>query len=103
MVRIGPGVGMVTGIATVLQGWVEIGSRCFVVMTFLAGGGFFGRRHMRVVTLLAFIFLESRVYIGLFDYVLVAGITLSDGTRLEQARGVGGVGVVAQLTIPGKP
>ena len=64
---------------------MDIGSRWFVVMTFLAGGGFFGRRRMRVVTLLAFIFLKSRVFIGLFVNVVVAGIALPDRDRLEQA------------------
>jgi len=64
---------------------MDIGPRKFVVMTFLTGGCFFGRRHMRVVTFLAFIFLESRVFIGLFVNVLVAGTALPDGDCLEQA------------------
>ncbi len=43
LVRIGPGVGLVTGVAAVLQGWMDIGPRKFVVMAFLAGGCRFGR------------------------------------------------------------
>ena len=103
LVRIGPGVGLVTGPTAVLKGRMDIGPRKFVVMTFLTGGCWFGGRHMRVVTLLAFIFLESRVFIGVFVNVFVAGAALPDGDRLEQACGVGSVRVVAQLTFPGKP
>ena len=83
LVRIGPGVGLVTGTTAVLKGRMDIGPRKFVVMTSLTGGCWFGGRNMRVVALLALIFLQSRVFKGVFVQVFVAGAALPDRDRLQ--------------------
>ena len=103
LVLIGPGVGLMTGVTAVIQSWMDIGPRKFVVMTFPTGGCRFGRRHMRVMTLLALIFLESRVFKGVFVQVFVAGAALPYRDCFEQACGVACVRVVTLLTFPGKP
>lgn len=77
LVRIGPGVGIVTGITAFLHGRMDIGSRWFVVVAFLTGDCWFGGRNMGVVTLLALIFLESGMFIGLIGYIFMTGLALS--------------------------
>ena len=77
LVRIGPGVGVVAEITAFLQGLMDIGSRWFVVMTILTGGCWFGGRNMGIVTLLALIFFESGMFIGLIGYIIVTGPALS--------------------------
>lgn len=57
---------------------MDIGPRKFVVMTFLTGGCFFGRRHMRVVTFLAFIFLKSGMFISPVNNLFVTSLALSN-------------------------
>jgi hypothetical protein len=58
---------------------------------------------VRVVAFLAFIFLKSRVFMGVPVELFVTGGALPDGGCLEQVWGFRSVGVVTQLTIPGKP
>ena len=82
LVRIGPGVGVVTIITSFLQSRMDIGFRWFVVVAFLTGDCWFGGRNMGVVTLLALIFLESGMFIGLIDYICMTCPALSDGDRL---------------------
>ncbi len=54
---------------------------------------------MRVVTLLAFIFLQSRVFKGVFVQVFVAGAALPDRDRFEQVGRIRCMGIVALQTI----
>ena len=75
-------MGIMAGVAAILQGGVNIGTRWFVVVAFLTGDCWFGRRNMGVVTLLALIILESGMFIGLIDYICMTCPALSDGDRL---------------------
>ena len=64
LVRIGPGMGIVTEITAFLQSRVYVGLRRFVVVAFITGYRCFGGGNMGVVTLLAIIFLKGGMYIG---------------------------------------
>jgi hypothetical protein len=77
LVRIGPGVGVVTEITALLQGRMDVGFRWFVVVTFLTGDCWFGGRQVGVVTLLAIIFFEGGMYIGLITYMCMTVPALS--------------------------
>ena len=68
LVRIGPGVGIVTEITALLQSRMDVGFRWLIVVAFLTGGCWFGGRHVGVVTLLAIIFFEGGMFMGLIGY-----------------------------------
>jgi hypothetical protein len=72
---------IMAGVAAILQGGVDIGTRWFVVVAFLTGGCWIGGRSMGVVTFLALIFLESGMFIGLVGYIGMTGLALSNRAR----------------------
>ena len=77
LVRIGPGVGVVTEITALLQSRMDVGFRWFVVVAFLTGDRWFGGRQVGVVTLLAIIFFEGGMFIGLIGYMCMTVPALS--------------------------
>ena len=77
LVRKGPGVGIVTEITALLQSRMDVGFRWFVVVAFLTGDCWFGGRYVGVVTLLAIIFFEGGMFIGLIGYICVTVPALS--------------------------
>jgi hypothetical protein len=77
LVRMGPGVGIMTETTALLQSRMDVGFRWFVVVAFLTGGCWFGGRHVGVVTLLAIIFFEGGMFMGLIGYLRMTVPALS--------------------------
>jgi hypothetical protein len=85
LVRIGPGVGVVTEITAFLKSRMDVSFRWFVIVAFLTGGCWFGGRQMGIVTLLAIIFFESGMSIYLSSYLFMTVPALSGRGRPQKA------------------
>lgn len=96
-------MGFMTGVTSVFNRSVDIFTGCFLVVAILTRCRWFGRRLVRVVALLAFIFVKGGMFVGFLVDTFVTCTALPDGGRLEKAGRIGSVGVVAQLAIPCKP
>jgi len=75
-------MGKVTGIATIFQCRMNVGSGGFIIVALIASGSRFRRRHMRVVTFLALIFLKSGMFISPIDNLFVTSLALSNRSGL---------------------